>query len=334
MQHSRIVNYFISAFRKLISNAAEERRSRYVYLPHPAEEHEPSAGGVTGTMPWNTGTHRRKFVTVRGKYLQDRRSARADEGEIAFWCEWERESTWEKFDEHDGHGGPRPRFLHKPVVSSGNGTDSDDIALYRDRMNTDPYVFGDCFHYSCCRQYGEMKALEPGDVILFYGDVEDKARNERIHCLDTVFVVRERLTDPEVDYDEVEEELKANLGKIYYQTTILPLVAGLRECKEAGNEVRRFTLYAGATHDCPFVYRDICGKEHRMFSYVPCKAFNEQEGFARYELDDERLQQNNRQIVTGLDEKRSLAANYWDWAELTDDIVRRGFWLGVRADEP
>jgi hypothetical protein len=77
---------------------------------------------------WNiTEDHRRKFPQSYGQYLDS--SGRLDNGERAFWGEWEPPSyVTEKWEPN----GCRPRFLYSPFwVLADEGA----------RQNTNPWAF-------------------------------------------------------------------------------------------------------------------------------------------------------------------------------------------------
>lgn len=58
-------------------------RRLFVQFIHPGGEHRPDGDGH---KEWNTGPHRRKFLTSRGRFLQAG-EIRADD--LVFWGEWE-----------------------------------------------------------------------------------------------------------------------------------------------------------------------------------------------------------------------------------------------------
>ena len=126
-----------------------------VQFTHPGKEHEPDDGLL---KRWNKRPrpHKRKFLKQNGRYLAGGKVA---EGKVLFWGEWEPESTVErKIDEPILRG---PRFIYEPyyvVPRSYNGLE-----------NTDPFVFGEQFHYTVCKQrtFTQLRHLLPGSVILF-----------------------------------------------------------------------------------------------------------------------------------------------------------------------
>src|SRR4051794_907574 len=97
-------------------------------------------------MPWNTGRHARKFLASRGLAQSDDGSEAQDE--LVFWGEWESESNYRRLGRDRPAG--MPSVVHEPFW-----VDPDDRSF---RQNTDPYVFGDCFRYSNCKQLYRGKA--------------------------------------------------------------------------------------------------------------------------------------------------------------------------------
>jgi hypothetical protein len=132
----------------------EMRDPVFVHFPHPGPEHNP---GKIYRQPWNTGRgHRRKFLRSHGRYVSTGGSLA--EAPLAFWAEWEPPSyviqEWPA--EVD-----LPQFLQEPTWEHPT--------IKRFRQNTDPWVFGDCFHYSNCHQLNRngLQNLAAGSVILF-----------------------------------------------------------------------------------------------------------------------------------------------------------------------
>jgi hypothetical protein len=224
----------------------------FVQFMHPGAEHEPPDDGKMG---WNSGDHARKFLVANG-LATSRRGAQADE--LVFWGEWEPQSrVVEAYDPTVLDG---PRWLHEPTWSP--------LEPPRWSQNTDPFVFGDRFHYTGCQQHKrnrrgakqptQLRRLARGSVILF-----GSCRRDRF-MLDTVFVV-----DRYVDHRR-KDRATALAGKIsatYEAVTIDPWYRG-----NDPDDVS-YRLYFGATVDAPI---------EGMFSYVPClPRADAPSGFAR-----------------------------------------------------
>lgn len=133
-------------------------------------------------MPWNTaGSHRRKFIVSPGTLQAS--DGYTENTEVVFWGEWEPPSSvvrrWPKSRD-------LPRVLHRPCVAEPPPGP---------RQNTDPWVFGEAFLYSNCKQLNPrpwrtpsaLQRLDVGSIILF-----GSASHERF-LLDTLFVVGEVL---------------------------------------------------------------------------------------------------------------------------------------------
>ncbi len=149
-----------------------------VQFPHPGLEHKPPKGAAV--FPWNLGRHGRKFLRAPGRLLADDGALRHTD--VVFWGEYEAASRvlcrWSPT-------GELPTALHEPLLTTPPDSPK--------RQNTDPWVFGDRFLYSNCKQltpHGGASALQSlprGSVILFGSQIGGP------FCLDTVFVVAESL---------------------------------------------------------------------------------------------------------------------------------------------
>ena len=132
---------------------------------------------------------------------------------IHFWGEWEPESICKTINKEES-----PKTLHKPIFieekdrKNGINISGEHFSLEtgNNRLNTDPFVFGDTFYYTCCHK-NQLSGLNKGDILLF-GSVRKK------HCtkflLDTVFVVDNVVV-------EVNDSFIKN-NHIFYETVIAP----------------------------------------------------------------------------------------------------------------
>jgi hypothetical protein len=207
-------------------------RPVFVQFPHPKDEHNP---GILSHQPWNTGDHFRKFLCSGGRYVDNRGSLGS--GTLVFWGEWEPPSNIvEKWSKQ----GRLPRFLHQPVWQRP--------AFSGPRQNTDPWVFGDCFRYSNCKQYSQraLRQVAPGSLILFGSTLDGK------FVIDTLFVIRD--SSP-----FIPNGFPPDIDDAFMVCTIEAL---RKDVKAAG---RCFTLYRGATFDTPV---------NGLYSFVPCRPAN------------------------------------------------------------
>lgn len=144
----------------------------FVQFPHPGPEHQPDAENF---KDWNRGTHKRKFLKGHGRYVKDNREFNDD---IAFWGEWEPQSRVIK--SYRDVKTDDPACLYEPYYESVD----DKLKC----QNTDPFVFGEQFYYTACRQHHnkkptQLRYLNRGSVILFGSCLHSR------FVLDTVFVV-------------------------------------------------------------------------------------------------------------------------------------------------
>ena len=171
---------------------------------HPGGEHEPDHDGHKS---WNERQHRRKFLLSPGRYIA---SGRHQAGEIVFWGEWEPQSrVLRRFEAPVLDG---PRFLYQPYYEPPPSWDG--IRL----QNTDPFVFGEQFHYTACLQHTrqgptQLRYLDRGSILLF-----GSCRKRRCFVIDTVFVV-----DHWLDHStETYRELYGLVSQTYAEVTIAP----------------------------------------------------------------------------------------------------------------
>lgn len=214
-----------------------------VQFIHPGSEH-----GIHGRLkPWNTDEHRRKFLRVRGSYVEAVDAA-PKTGELVFWGEWEPESEGDSIPSPVPDG---PRWVHRPYYVRptsyrrvGRLKRGRDVCLPGNLQNTDPFVFGDRFLYTLCRQTKPIRGhrqptflrdLAPGSLVLF-GSLK---RGEFV--LDTALVVAEGLLH---DFRTWPTVLAARISETYADVTMRPTYQTARP-----HELR---LYCGATLDEPF----------------------------------------------------------------------------------
>lgn len=223
----------------------------FVQFLHPGGEH---GVDVPGLKHWNRDLHKRKFIRGRGQMIDD--EGRPQDAELVLWGEWEPPSRVHAIDQPLSDG---PRFLHDPFLPSQ--------APQEWRQNTDPFVFGDTFHYTGCLQHTkfgptQLRYLSRGSVILFGSCV---GRSQ--FALDTVLVV-----DRYLDHSRGNvEDARHAVSPVYAAATLDPWYS------ESVPPDRSFRLYFGATFDKPV---------EEMFSFAPALPANEApRGFARPTID-------------------------------------------------
>lgn len=206
-----------------------------VQFLHPGSEHRPDG---PGHRSWNTGMHRRKFMTAEASF-NDGDAWR--DGLVTLWGEWEPPSRVAAMYPRDGE---LPRFLHEPVLTYPES--------FQGLQNTDPYVFGERFLYTGCQQHTnrgrsetQLRRLMRGSVILF-----GSCRADRF-LLDTVFVVADSIDHHLTNHRDV---LADAVPEEYWTVTMGPWYAD-------GGGTQSFRLYRGAIPEEPV---------HGMYGFVPC----------------------------------------------------------------
>lgn len=317
---------------------------RFVQFMHPGGEHSLK----TGTK-WNMGSHKRKFVRNPGKYLDN---GQEKDGLLQFWTEWEAQCRLVTKITTSGDKGPR--YVYEPYYSLPDNYDG--------LQNTDPFVFGERFYYTCCRQFVRGKAgrfnstkvrhLAPGSVILFGSCVGKE------FVLDTVFVVGSY-----VDYNSrnVEDSIKQRVSQVYFETTMLPIYPSLftnakqtaaslscsiinermekddsekcnsinkQSCLDEGNEFDlNFRLYSGVNYSERTNFDG-------MFSFFPCKVYDDNSlGFARptIKLADyitDNLALNFRSTEVNEAKAKDL------WLSVVEQVEDHGLKLGIYTEMP
>ena len=185
------------------------------------------------------------------------------------------------------------------------------------RQNTDPFVFGDYFLYSVCKQrkkirnsdlseFTKLGELEKGSIILF-GSTISKKQGGPYFVLDTVFVVG--------DY------------KAYHSKNAPSDLSGFVPndyCDLMGfvhwSPSNDFICYKGATVENPV---------NDMFSFVPCKPCSSGEvGFPRVKLSSSKFPfiTDNLNAAPKFEDKYPIKDL---WNKICDVVREQGFELGV-----
>lgn len=270
-----------------------------VQFPHPGGEHRPK-GDV---MPWNVDSHRRKFMLTEGDYRDS--SGSQSSGKLVFWGEWEGPSRvlhrW-------NHERGLPTFLHEPHMG--------EPPTEGFRQNTDPWVFGDRFHYSNCKQLTNagrtitsMQRLTEGSLILFGSSVDDR------FVLDTALVVS-RVQGSYTVRDHDHLDIKDDFRKATIESMASPDDAQID---------LQLTLYDGATPDDPF---------EEMFSFVPCLPTDgDVPRFARPAIElSGMINPKSRQSTSGSKIERSIEEVREAWEAVVQQVEEQGLLLGTRLE--
>lgn len=269
-----------------------------VQLPHPGGEHNP---GNARRQSWNAGRHRRKFLCNPGRCVAEDESV--GDGALVFWGEWEAPSyVIERWAPKDF----LPRFLHSPVWERP-------AAGGMPRQNTDPWVFGDSFRFSNCRQLtpkrkpSALQKLTPGSMVLFGSTID------REFTIDTVFVVKDSCPFSPGKPPETDEAFRV--------CTVESLVT-------KGNAATDpFTLYRAATYEAPI---------NGMYSFVPCRrADGDNARFPRPSISlPGYVNPKSTQAARGAKNPRYVADVREQWENVRKQVFDAGCLLGVWFSTP
>ena len=289
---------------------------RFIQFPHPGAEPTLNSG-----QNWLIAgrPHARKFMQVNGRYCSS-----ADQEEIAgklrFWGEWEAESELVDNFTCSGVYPMMPRHLWRPYYINADN--------YEGLQNTDPFVFGDQFIYSNCRQFRHhsLRCLAIGSIILFgSGKTID---GERRFVIDTVFVVQDRVVyDPQhiaydhwrrKGYDTFTDVTGKPLGCACCSGTVTGCVPG---------GTTKLSLYFGATPNL-----NIDG----MFSFFPAKPERDDWDFARPQISlcSKYFNPSNWRTVKGVNSPRSCSELSDIWRDIVAQVLDAGLVLGTYAELP
>ena len=292
-----------------VAALAQGDRLCFVQFIHPGSEHEPDS---KGGRSWNTGEHKRKFLKQPGRYLTAL-DAKPTAANLVFWGEFEPPTRLLTTFAEPGPDGPR--FLFAPSLRPFQPNDPP-------LMNTDPFVFGDRFFYSICKQNNKngpttMQRLTRGSVILFGSN---RARSRFV--VDTVFVVADYV---DWNLSNFRERLKGVVPPEYFHTTLGPIAYEMKVRDLSPSQT--FRLYIGATAARPY---------EGMFSFFPCLPYAEKtaQGFPRPVLRRAGIITDNLTQGQRLNPQPNVASVQALWTNVARQVLEQGLRLGVQADLP
>ena len=255
---------------------------------------------------WRSGSepHRRTFLQADGRF---RKSTDGPEhiGLLTAWAEWEAQARLV------APLGGRPggaRWLCEPVVDGSIPTPTDGSPP----QNTDPFVFGERFAYTACRQptNRKLRTLGRGSLILFGSSVCGE------FVLDTVFVVAGYIDHTAATYRDLPDSVASEDLRRF---TLDPWYGW-------GDQGETYRLYVGATSDEPV---------EGMFSYVPCLPLTDKPtAFARPPVRlpsfvNPRLRMQARSSPAVDAEAVSDA-----WRAVAETVIGSGLCLGTKLTIP
>lgn len=257
---------------------------------------------------WNNEKdHYRKFLKNEGWYLENTGNSfdpTPKKGELYFWGEWEPQS---KFMLTGNPYSTQPSFPHavNEALFSNRGTG---------KHNTDPFVFGDNFYYTNCKQKQTGKgkkllALPRLSIILFGSE-----KNKTDFVIDTIFVVD--------DGETVQNYLN---HPNQYPKTLRESTIDLNGQLPTWNK-----LYKGKMYDFGNHYSK---EEPYTFCFIPCMVDCGISGFERPIIDWKKFGLQKPGAYTVLKEINYSSENNF-WNDIVAEILNQGFSLGIRLEMP
>jgi hypothetical protein len=327
----------------ILASYYENPQKTFVQFMHPGGEHKPNSSGEIS--PWNTNDHKRKFMKNPGEYVTGLDGRDPERAELTFWGEWEAQAkVLERLD-----GSKGPKYLYKPFYEKPTN--------YTGKQNTDPFIFGDHFYYTCCRQYKrtsngkltptKLTRLQFGSVILFGSCIGNQ------FALDTVFVVG---NTPIIHNKDTIDEVAEGVPDTYKDVTLAPLypehfseadaigpVDTSKSClvsdsngeneEDDGEEINEtdnlnFYLYKGITYENRHF-------ANGMFSFFPCLPYTgENIGFIRPIINLEDVISPKLAMgfkTTSYDDPENVKKL---WESVVKQVIEQGLALGVQTDMP
>lgn len=291
---------------------------------HPGQEHKKGIL-LPGTdfyfKKWNYNKrHSRKYVRHNVTFLNDKNELNS--GLADFWCEWEPNSLAKELNMFSDDK-EMPSTLHYPIyidttpphcsnnklVNKIINAKKDETQHSADLQNTDPFIFGENFYYTCCKQE-QTKNLERGSIILFGSTF----RNPNKYVLDTVFVVDKIIN--------CTEETSHNYTGIFYDAVLHKIYHGHTN----GARLTSNKIFIGATYNNPV---------NGMYSFFPCHAASDTETYKRIELSNDihpRISSVLQSRGIYLTDTETDTINLW--TTIKNHVLKHGYYLGTKADMP
>lgn len=263
----------------------------------------------TGFRFWNNeNDHKRKFLKHQGWYLENKNKVSFDttpkKAELCFWGEWEPQSEFMLTGNQFSSQPTLPHAVHKAMFSTrGIG-----------RHNTDPFVFGEHFYYTNCKQkqkgIGKKLLNLPNLSIILFGS----EKNKTDFVIDTIFVV---------DKSETVASYKTH-------PTIYPKILREATIDINGGLANWHKLYKGKMYDFSKHYTVA---EPYTFCFFPCKVDCDIKGFERPVIDWKKFGLQKPGAYTLVKEINNFSeTNFWD--DIVNEIIKQGFSLGIKLEMP
>lgn len=263
-------------------------------------------------VQWSTEpNHYRRLVRHHGSFVDA--NGVINDGEVAFWTEWEAHTIATRF----GRAVSRlhAKYYHEIqtlIVPQGVGNRVNCRAgANNGLLNTDPCVFGRTFKYALCQQHenGVLRSLAENSLILFL------SRIQGTYYLDTLFVVGE-------SRDYTTGSANNIICSNEYRTLTLDRLS----------KGQNFTFYRGKRYpQC-----------HTLFSFTPAKVWsNDDDVRARCPLNLQAINQIARRDIFSTRLTQGFKATISNanlvsrvWNEIVRQVRQNQFVLGSHFSMP
>ena len=342
--------------------------AKLIQFTHPQVEHTPLASSIKGKQtpyhfPWNNGTHKRKFLKGKGKYLLGSLEnwQECEKDDLCFWCEAEWDTSCRPINDIPKSNqmlpSPMPTFVHS-FVSKGRERPG------KNGVNTDPYIFGDYFKYTLCRQenHPSLRKLKQNDIIIFGSYMKCLSQNSPTmfaFFVDTVFVVNNTVRNIPQGIIPSKSIIKQSNGLItpdYYRRTLERLssydVSSTNSCAEtninityedscscncssrkpsnSSNQLPSLSLYSGIMYS---------STNNSLFSFVPIRP--DSQCYPRPLLNSLMVKDANGKMVNAIKPNpgptgikiTEISSPQQVWCEIVKHFLKQGYSLGVDFQE-
>jgi hypothetical protein len=304
----------------------------FIQFLHSEKEHIPNA---LNHKDWNYGDHYRKFMKAYGVFVKDYKlHSKQLNSELMLWGEWEPQSNSRILTQPTRDF---PKYLYEPYFDLSAPLTQKIENTIISRQNTDPFIFGDNFHYFLCRQstikgYTKLTNLQPGDVILFGSHRREwinkaKKQKKMWFVLDTVFVVSDNPAPIIYAPNNFVNRIRPNISVAYYNISFVSEYSSNLHTQVAVPLQNGLKLYFGATFSNPI---------NNMFSFVPSLPFQSNiiKGFKRPTIKIPNVISDglNTNFKPSAKNNPDLTKYYWE--ETVKQVLKQELFLGIKFRIP
>lgn len=304
----------------------------FIQFLHSEKEHVPDS---INHKDWNYDDHYRKFMMGNGSIVKDYKlHSEQFPSELMFWGEWEPQSNSRTLTKSSRD---YPQYLYEPYFDLSASLTKINGNITLTRQNTDPFIFGESFHYFLCRQstkigYTKLANLQTGDVILFGSNRKEwvnKAQKKKKmwFVLDTVFVVSDSPAPITYSINNFVSRIRPHVSRDYFNISFISAHSSNLNSQVAIPTQNGFKLYYGATYSNPI---------DDMFSFVPALPYEKTvtQGFKRPTISIQNVISNGLNTNFNPSAENNQYLTKCLWKETARQVLQQDLFLGIRFDVP